>query len=113
MHPIITRMAETSTPEKHQDPETGGRALVEAAFMQRQKAEHEDDDIFDPGNFEQVSNRWWLDRVMPGGVKAYFIAVFAICTGAWALGLGLRMLERNGVSPLENARSYVLSREWQ
>ncbi|MHC4841265.1 MAG: hypothetical protein ACYTDT_09980 [Planctomycetota bacterium] len=50
------------------------------------------DDIFSPENFEQVRNRWWLDRAMPGTVGRYFAAAITVCSIAWIIGLGLRLV---------------------
>ncbi len=96
----------------HTDQTAGGASLVETAFIQKRKQQSDEDDVFDAANFAQVRNNWLLDRLMPGGVVAYFAVAIAICTGVWILGLVLRIIERGG-DWLVIVESFLRSREWQ
>lgn len=90
-----------------------GVKLVERAFRGSRRPEDPDTDVFDPDNFRQVENSWWLDRVLPGDVKRYFIAAIVICTVVWLIALFLRMSVLEFQDPAANLWNFVKSRQWQ
>jgi hypothetical protein len=92
-------------------PTAGGLGLVETAFQT--SARSRETDVFDPDNFRQIGNRWWLDRALPGDVKRYFIAAILVCTGVWLLALILRLAEFGFADPLNEFWAFVRDRQWQ
>src|SRR5690606_6206305 len=88
-----------------------GIKLVESAFGGRKR--EADPDIFDPANFKQIKNAWWLDRALPGGVWRYFLAAYLICTAAWLTGLVLRLIEAGSGDLGADIWAFVRDKQWQ
>ncbi len=87
--------------------------LVESAFAGGARREGGDGDVFDPANFKQVQNSWWLDRALPGSVGRYFLAAYLICTAVWLLGLVARLVSLDWHNALDVALRYPFDRQWQ
>lgn len=109
--------AETKAPAAHKPgKETGpvmraGIKLVETAF--RSNARDPEADVFDPSNFRQVKNSWWLDRLLPGSVMRYFLAAFITCTVAWLIGLTLRLTTLGFENVGHETWEFIKERQWQ
>lgn len=107
----------TSSRGKHRK-DTGpvmraGVKLVERAFSGSNRPQDPDTDVFAPSNFRQVNNSWWLDRVLPGDVKRYFITTIVICTVVWLIALFLRLSIIGFGNLGEDLWNFVKSRQWQ
>ncbi|MCF6228948.1 MAG: hypothetical protein L3J82_09895 [Planctomycetes bacterium] len=107
--------SEDRAPKRKTSPVVHGIGLKLVEKVLHSSPTDDEDDIFSAENFEQVQNRWWLDRAMPGHVGSYFIAAVAVCTAVWFVGLGLRLLALSSDSyPLgEAAWDFVKDRQWQ
>ncbi|MEZ5991309.1 MAG: hypothetical protein R3E76_03040 [Planctomycetota bacterium] len=90
-----------------------GIKLVETAFAGKKRVDDPDTDIFDASNFQQVRNSWWLDRLLPSGVKNYFITAFFVCNTVWLIGLGLRLSVLGFDNVGHEAWEFVKDRQWQ
>jgi hypothetical protein len=90
-----------------------GLRLVETAFGGTGSRRDPDADIFDPANFRQVENRWWLDRMMPGGAGRYFFATWVICTAVWLVALTIRLVETWTGNFWSDVWLFVTSKQWQ
>ncbi|MDC1141556.1 hypothetical protein OAU50_00560 [Planctomycetota bacterium] len=94
-----------------------GLKLVEKIFHGSET--DDSDDIFSAENFEQVKNRWWLDRAMPGTVGMYFLAAAGISTVVWLIGLILRLFAvydadaAFGQFFVSTAWDFFKDRQWQ
>ena len=88
-----------------------GVKLVETAF--RGSTRNAENDVFDPSNFEQVKNSWWIDRLMPNGVGRYLLAVFGICTLVWLVALLLRLVALDFNNAGSEFWNFVKDRQWQ
>lgn len=88
-------------------------SLVENVFSGAARREGPDGDVFDAANFKQVSNSWWLDRALPGGVGRYFLAAYVICTIVWLLGLTTRLVTLGFENFGSVAWNYLFDRQWQ
>jgi hypothetical protein len=92
---------------------TLGLKLVETAFGGSGRKRDADPDIFDPANFKQIENRWWLDRAMPSGAMRYFVAAFLICTVVWLIALGIRLVEAGTGNFWADVWLFIKSKQWQ
>lgn len=90
-----------------------GVKLVETAFKSKRRPEDSDTDIFDASNFQQVRNSWWLDHLLPSGVKKYFITAFVVCTCVWLIGLGLRLTVLGFENIPHEIWEFIKDRQWQ
>ena len=116
-----TETRETAKPEdkqadkkKHTSPMIlAGVKLVEGAFRGSTRHRDPDTDIFDPSNFRQVSNSWWLDRLFPGGVARYLVTAFIVCTVVWLIALALRLSWVRIEDFWGDVWLFVKDRQWQ
>lgn len=90
-----------------------GIKLVEGAFRGSSRQSDPDSDIFDPGNFRQVQNSWWLDRLFPGSVARYFLTAFIVCTAVWLIALTLRLTWVRIDTFWEDVWLFIKDRQWQ
>ncbi|MCB9893555.1 MAG: hypothetical protein H6839_03810 [Planctomycetes bacterium] len=90
-----------------------GIKLIETAFRSNARIGSDDTDIFDPSNFRQVKNSWWLDRLLPSGVKSYFLTTYVVCTSVWLIGLGLRLTALGWQNVPHEIWEFVKDRQWQ
>lgn len=90
-----------------------GMKLVETAFKSRERRADPEGDIFDPANFKQVKNSWWLDRLLPDGAKRYFFAAYVVCTSVWLIALALRLMETGTGELSEDIWQFVSDKQWQ
>jgi len=88
-------------------------SLVENVFAGGTRREGSDADVFDAANFKQVTNSWWLDRALPGGVGGYFLAAFVICTVVWLIGLTARLIALNFENVGHEIWLFIWERQWQ
>lgn len=116
-----TETREVETAEKADDDKKkhtapmirAGIKLVEGAFRGSTRQRDPDTDIFDPGNFRQVSNSWWLDRLLPGGVAKYFATAIIVCTVVWLIALFLRLSVVGFDDIFGKVWSFIKDRQWQ
>jgi hypothetical protein len=87
--------------------------LSERAFVGAARKREQDADIFDPANFKQIRNSWWLDRMLPGDVWWYFFVAFVICTVAWLIALGFRLLEAGTGDFSHDVWMFIRDKQWQ
>ncbi|MCB9933071.1 MAG: hypothetical protein H6841_06590 [Planctomycetes bacterium] len=108
------RQAAEEGPSKDTGPVMrAGIKLVETAFRGSRRERDPDADVFDPSNFRQVKNSWWLDRLLPGRVSRYFIAGFVTCTVVWLIGLTLRLSVLGFENIGHEIWQFIKDRQWQ
>jgi hypothetical protein len=90
-----------------------GVKLVEGAFRGSARQSDPDTDVFDPGNFEQVQNSWWIDRLFPGRVSRYFMAAIVVCTCVWLIALFLRLTVLGFDEFWGKVWWFIRDRQWQ
>jgi hypothetical protein len=106
-------VAESKPPEDSAPLTRAGIKLVETAFRGSVRSRDPDADIFDPANFRQVANSWWIDRLLPGGVLRYFVAAWATCTIVWIIALGLRLSAVGFENVSDEIWLFIKDRQWQ
>lgn len=108
-HPASKRSATENTAVV----KTLGIRLIETAFRGSTRSLDPESDIFDPANFDSVSNSWWLDRMLPGTVLRYMFVAILVCTGVWAVGLAVRLIETQPENLAAGAWAFVIDKHWQ